>query len=40
MRHRVGDVCHVKVSDTIEYDVTIVAIDNVGEEETDTIRRF
>ncbi|MGI6055872.1 MAG: transcription elongation factor GreA [Bilifractor sp.] len=40
MRHKVGDVCHVRVSDSIEYDVTIVAIDNVGEEETDTIRRF
>ena len=40
MRHKAGDVCHVKVSDTIEYDVKIVGIENVGEEESDTIRRF
>ncbi len=40
MGHRVGDVCHVKVSDTIEYNVVIVALENPGEEESDTIRRF
>ena len=40
MGHKAGDTCHVKVNDQVEYDVVIVKVENVGEEETDTIRSF
>nr|WP_027870186.1 transcription elongation factor GreA [[Eubacterium] cellulosolvens] len=40
MGKRAGDLAHVKVNDKLEYDVEIVGVENVGEEETDTLRKF
>ena len=40
MGHRVGDRVHVRVNDQVEYDVTVTGIEDVGEEESDTIRSF
>jgi transcription elongation factor GreA len=37
---RAGERAHVKVNEKLEYDVEIVNVENVGEEETDTLRRF
>lgn len=40
MGHKVGDRVEVKVNDRLSYYVIIKAIENTGEEETDTIRSF
>ncbi len=40
MGHKVGDVVYVKVNDKVGYHVEIKAIENTGEEETDTLRKF
>ncbi|MCQ2510799.1 MAG: transcription elongation factor GreA [Lachnospiraceae bacterium] len=40
MGHKVGDVVYVKVNDSFGYNVEIKAIENTGEEETDTLRKF
>ena len=40
MGHRVGDRVHVRVNDQVKYDVTVTGIEDVGEEESDTIRSF
>lgn len=40
MGHKVGDTVHVKINEHAGYDVVIRAIENTGEEETDTIRKF
>ncbi|MDO4617750.1 MAG: transcription elongation factor GreA [Lachnospiraceae bacterium] len=40
MGHKVGDVVYVKVNDRAGYQVEIKAIENTGEEETDTLRKF
>ncbi|MCI8549574.1 MAG: transcription elongation factor GreA [Lachnospiraceae bacterium] len=38
--HRVGDVVHVKVNDTIGYDVEIRSIENTGDDGSDKLRGF
>lgn len=40
MGHKVGDVVYVKVNDSFGYNVEIKAIENTGEEKTDTLRKF
>ncbi len=40
MGHKVGDTVYVKVNDRVGYNVEIKAIENTGEEETDTLRKF
>ncbi|MEE8886730.1 MAG: GreA/GreB family elongation factor [Eubacteriales bacterium] len=40
MGHRTGDICHVKVSDDIQYDLKILKVENPGEEASDTLRKF
>jgi transcription elongation factor GreA len=39
MRHKVGDVVHVQVNDTIGYDVKIIKIENTDGDD-DQIRSF
>ena len=39
LHKHVGDVCHVKASDTVEYDVKIIALENT-DDEGDEIRSF
>ncbi len=38
--HKAGETVHVKVSDSVEYDVNIVEVKNTGEEESDTLKSF
>lgn len=40
MGHRVGDRVEIKVNDNYSYHVIVKAIENTGEEETDTIRSY
>ncbi len=40
MGHKAGDTVFVKVNEKIGYNVTIQSIENTGEEETDTLRKF
>ena len=39
LHHKVGDVCHVKVSDSVQYDVKITALENT-DDAGDEIRSF
>jgi transcription elongation factor GreA len=39
LHKHVGDVCHVKASDTVEYDVKIISLENT-DDEGDEIRSF
>ncbi|MBO4883542.1 MAG: GreA/GreB family elongation factor [Lachnospiraceae bacterium] len=39
LHKHVGDVCHVKVNDAVEYDVKIIALENT-DDEGDEIRSF
>lgn len=40
MKHKVGDVVHVQVNDTVGYDVKIVKIENTVDDGSDKIRSF
>lgn len=40
MRHKVGDVVHVQVNDTVGYDVKIMKIENTVDDGSDKIRSF
>ena len=40
MHHHAGDLVHVQIDTDTGYDVEIVRIEDTGEEETDTIRKF
>lgn len=40
MKHKVGDVVHVQVSDTVGYDVKVVKIENTVDDGSDKIRSF
>nr|MCR5738467.1 GreA/GreB family elongation factor [Lachnospiraceae bacterium] len=31
LHHKVGDVCHVKVNDSVSYDVKIIALENTDD---------
>ena len=39
LHHKVGDVCHVKVNDSVQYDVKITALENT-DDAGDEIRSF
>jgi transcription elongation factor GreA len=39
LHKHVGDVCHIKVNDAVEYDVKIIALENT-DDEGDEIRSF
>ncbi len=39
LHRHVGDVCHIKVNDAVEYDVKIIALENT-DDEGDEIRSF
>ena len=39
LHHHVGDVCHVKVNDNVQYDVKILELENT-DDEGDEIRSF
>ena len=40
MKHKVGDVVHVQVNNTIEYDVKIIKIENTVDDGTDKLRSY
>ena len=40
LKHKVGDKVHIKVNDTIEYDVKILNIDKSTDDSEDAIRQF
>lgn len=40
MKHKVGEVVHVQVNDTVGYDVKIVKIENTVDDGSDKIRSF
>ena len=40
LKHKVGDTVHIKVNDTIEYDVKILNIDKSTDDSEDAIRQF
>ena len=40
MKHKVGDVVHVQVNDSVGYDVKIVKIENTVDDGSDKIRSF
>ncbi|MBO7096923.1 MAG: GreA/GreB family elongation factor, partial [Lachnospiraceae bacterium] len=39
LHKRVGDVCHIRVNDAVEYDVKIIGLENT-DDEGDEIRSF
>ena len=40
MKHKVGDVVHVQVNDSVGYDVKIIKIENTVDDGTDKLRSF
>lgn len=40
MGHKVGDIVTIRVNDNFSYDAQIKGIDQIGEEESDTIKSF
>ncbi|MBR1893179.1 MAG: transcription elongation factor GreA [Lachnospiraceae bacterium] len=40
LKHKVGDVCHVQVNDSVGYDVKIIEIEKTNDDSEDTIKSF